>query len=103
MKVKSFARMSRLVIFVLLVEVGTAVSSSFLPDIFTAWYWQSCKHLSRLVHIKVSVTNIILQHLSLINGSISMAAKSGEDGTVQLQRQVMYGVRYRLDNYPDWT
>jgi hypothetical protein len=102
MKMKSFARMTRLVIFVLLVEAGTAVSSSFLPDIFTAWYWQSCKHLS-LVHIKASVTNIILQHLSLINGSISMAAKSGEDGTVQLQRQVMCGVRHRLDNYPDWT
>jgi hypothetical protein len=96
---KSFTRMGRLVIFVLSIETGTAVSSSFLPDTFTAWYWQSCKHLSLLVHIRVSATKVILQHLSSINGSISMAAKSGEDGTVQLQTQVMYGVRYPLDNY----
>jgi hypothetical protein len=76
---KSFARVSRLALFVLSVKTGTAASSSFLPDTFTSWFWQSCKHLSLL--IGVSATKIILQHLSLIHGSISMAAKSGQDGT----------------------
>ncbi|KAN0080657.1 hypothetical protein V8E54_003861 [Elaphomyces granulatus] len=37
---KSFAQVSRLAVFVLLVKTGTA-ASSFLPGAFTAWYWQS--------------------------------------------------------------
>ena len=31
-----------------------------------------------------------------------MAAKSGQDGTVQIQPQVLYGVRHPLGNYPGY-
>lgn len=41
-----FVSVSRLVIFALSVETGIAANSSFLPDTFTFWFWQSCKHLS---------------------------------------------------------
>ena len=42
-KMRYFARVSRLALFVLLFKTA---SSSFLPDTFTAWFWQSCKYLS---------------------------------------------------------
>src|ERR1700740_292041 len=40
-----FVRVSRMVIFVLSVEAGTAPSSCLRRDTFTSWFWQSCKHL----------------------------------------------------------
>ncbi|KAN0078795.1 hypothetical protein V8E54_005308 [Elaphomyces granulatus] len=43
--------MGRLVIFVLSIETGTAVSSSFLPDTFTAWYWQSSLVVDKWLYI----------------------------------------------------
>ena len=102
-RMNSFARVSRLVIFALSIETGTAVSSSFLPDTFTAWFWLSCKHLSLPCWYRghgVPLKLITLQHSSLINGSISMAAMSSQNGTVQTQLQVLCGVRHPLDNYP---
>jgi hypothetical protein len=53
-KMNLFARVSRLAIFTLSVEMTAAASSSFLPDAFTYWFWQSCKHLFK---VRVSATN----------------------------------------------
>jgi hypothetical protein len=95
---KCFTRVSRLTVFVMSVKTGTAaIATSFLPNTSTAWYWQSCKHLSLPYW---GATKMILQQSSLtIRGSISMEVKSGGDGTVRLQPQVMYGVRRPLGNF----
>src|SRR5467141_1249984 len=96
MNMNIFARVSSLAIFALSVETGAAASSSFLPDTFTSWFWQSCKHLSlpsKLGRVSLKFT---LQHLLSITGSILMAAISGQHGTVQIQPQVLCTVRRPL-------
>jgi len=77
-------RLNRLIILVLSIDVKSVVASSFLPDEFASWFWQSCKYIlyvTRVTTTKNDSAALVVDKWLYIDGG-EIWAKWGGSNTI---------------------